>query len=141
MELLLNSGIYTRDGWVLISESSRKLLRTFRSAFRVSHLHSTMHHCLEITEILYNIFNSFEVFASHSNFLSLALVSKAFHEPALDVLWKFQRSLLPLIKTFPADVWEEEGDPSTLVSQSSSLTLRSLTYALVFPEDLSRIRL
>jgi hypothetical protein len=101
-----------------------------------------MHHCLEITEILYNIFNSFDIFASHSNFLSLALVSKAFYEPALDVLWKFQGSLLPLIKTFPADVWEEEGDPSTLVSLSVFVAYPKEPHiALVFPEDLSCIRL
>jgi hypothetical protein len=44
------------------------------------------------------------------------LVSKAFHEPALDVLWRSQTSILPLLKTFPVEVWTETGNPSTLVS-------------------------
>jgi len=72
----------------------------------------TTHHCLEITEILHNIFNSFDIYAARRNFLGFALVSKAFHEPAPDPLWKFQMSLLALVKTFPADVqWKEEGNP------------------------------
>ena len=29
-------------------------------------------------------------------------------EPTLNVLWKSQRSLGPLIRTLPADLWEEE---------------------------------
>jgi hypothetical protein len=82
----------------------------------VAPLKFTMHHCLEITEILHNIFNSFDIYAARRNFLDFALVSKAFREPALDVLRKFQMSLLALVKTFPADVWKEEGNPSTLVS-------------------------
>jgi hypothetical protein len=75
-----------------------------------------MHHCLDIAEILYIIFKNFHIYGSRYNLLSLAFVSKAFHEPALDLLWESQGSLLPLIKTFPADLWKEEGNPSTLVS-------------------------
>jgi hypothetical protein len=79
-------------------------------------LKSTMHHCLDITEILHIIFKNFHIYGSRYNLLSLAFVSKAFHEPALDLLWELQGSLLPLIKTFPADLWKEEGNPSTFVS-------------------------
>jgi hypothetical protein len=48
--------------------------------------------------------------------LAIALVSKNFCEPALDVLWGFQDSLLLLMKTFPPDLWIEEGNAKTLVS-------------------------
>lgn len=77
-----------------------------------------MHRCLEIAEILHIILKNISIYAygSRHNLLSLAFVSKAFHEPALDLLWELQDSLSPLIKTFPADVWKEEGNPSILVS-------------------------
>uniref|UniRef100_A0A5K1K0P3 Cell surface hydrophobicity-associated protein n=1 Tax=Ganoderma boninense TaxID=34458 RepID=A0A5K1K0P3_9APHY len=39
---------------------------------------------------------------------ALAVTCKAFMEPALNVLWKSQRSLGPLVRTLPADLWEEE---------------------------------
>ncbi|KIM84932.1 hypothetical protein PILCRDRAFT_87278 [Piloderma croceum F 1598] len=76
-----------------------------------------MHHCLEITEILKTIFNNFGFSASRRDLYALALVSKAFHEPALDVLWELQDCILPLIKTFPVEVWEQSGNPSTLSFQ------------------------
>lgn len=77
-----------------------------------------MHRCLEIAEILHIILEKIPIYGygSRHNLLSLAFVSKAFHEPALDLLWELQDSLSPLIKTFPADVWKEEGNPSILVS-------------------------
>jgi hypothetical protein len=71
-----------------------------------------MHHCLEITEILKTVFNNFSFSASRRDLYALALVSKAFHEPALDVLWELQTCILPLIKIFPVEVWEESGNPS-----------------------------
>ena len=70
-----------------------------------------MHHCLEITEILKTIFNNIGFPGSRRDLYALALVSKAFHEPALDVLWESQTSILPLIKTFPVEVWKEPGNP------------------------------
>jgi hypothetical protein len=79
-----------------------------------------MHRCLKIPEILKYIFSNFDI-SSHPNrrcLYAFALVSKAFHEPALDILWASQTSVLRLIKTFPVEVWKETGDPSTLVSFS-----------------------
>jgi hypothetical protein len=67
-----------------------------------------MHLCLQITEILTQILDSYDNNTQGKNtLLQLALVSKAFHEPALDSLWKFQLSFLILVKTFPSDLWEE----------------------------------
>jgi hypothetical protein len=75
-----------------------------------------MHDCLQITEILANIFDSYDDDKrSRNTLLHLALVCKIFHEPALDALWRFQWSLLTLVKTFPRDLWDETVDPETLV--------------------------
>lgn len=79
-----------------------------------------MHHCLQITEILINIFESYngcDRNQSKHTLLQLALVCKMFHEPALDVLWKFQSSFSTLVKTLPPDLWEEIGEPTKLVRQ------------------------
>lgn len=74
-----------------------------------------MHRCLQIHEILHNVLDNIALAASLRDLFSVALVSKAFNEPALDALWAFQDSLLLLIKTFPADLWIESGDPKKLV--------------------------
>jgi hypothetical protein len=77
-----------------------------------------MHRSLQITEILNNIFESYNGDAqSKSTLLNLALVCKTFHEPALDALWIFQRSFLTLLKTFPEDLWEETVKPTIPVSK------------------------
>jgi len=69
---------------------------------------TSMHLCLQITEILTLILDSYDDYRPDKNtLLQLALVCKAFHEPALDALWKFQKSFLILVKTFPRDLWEE----------------------------------
>lgn len=73
---------------------------------------------------------------------ALALVSKTFHEPALDVLWESQDSILRLIKTFPVEVWKETGNPSTLVRLSAvQFFSSSLTCAIVLPKGPSCVRL
>jgi hypothetical protein len=89
---------------------------------------ANMHRCLQIPELLYNILENFSVpppfeywhyprFRDLSrDLLAIALVSKTFCEPALDVLWSHQDSLPLLIKTFPRDLWTENGDPKKLVS-------------------------
>jgi hypothetical protein len=56
-----------------------------------------MHICLQIAEILTNIFETYNG-----------------DKEALDALWVFQRSFLPLLKTFPADVLEETGTSITI---------------------------
>ncbi|KAI0800386.1 hypothetical protein C8Q74DRAFT_1236194 [Fomes fomentarius] len=45
---------------------------------------------------------------SNPTLASLARTCKAFLEPTLDVLWRSQRSLGPIIRTFPESVWVEE---------------------------------
>jgi F-box-like len=68
---------------------------------------TSMHRCLQITEILTLILDCYDDYAPDKNtLLQLALVCKAFHEPALDALWKFQQSFMILVMTFPRDLWE-----------------------------------
>jgi hypothetical protein len=83
-----------------------------------------MHRCLEITEILKSVFYNlgYPQAASRGSLYALALVSKGFHEPALDILWELDGSVSPLVKTLPVEVWEETGDPSTLVTFSSFIS-------------------
>lgn len=42
--------------------------------------------------------------------VALASCCKSLEDPLLDTLWETQDRLLPLLKTFPGDVWKvEEG--------------------------------
>ncbi|KAI6127905.1 hypothetical protein EDD16DRAFT_1702217 [Pisolithus croceorrhizus] len=75
-----------------------------------------MHHCLQITEILCLIIE----FLAHEDLVTrlearsiprrdvarLARTCKAFMDPALDVLWKTQSSLSPLIMCLPDHLWK-----------------------------------
>ena len=79
---------------------------------------TVMHQCLHIAEIVANVCEQIREVTCHdstrpvvmfyqetprSTLLALALTSKSFLEPALDTLWKFQDSLLPILKTLPSD--------------------------------------
>lgn len=76
-----------------------------------------MHFCLQISEILVKIFASYDDDKeSIKTLYSLALVCKTLHEPARDALWRFQRSLVSLLKMFPGDVWVDMEDPAEAVS-------------------------
>jgi F-box-like len=76
-----------------------------------------MHLCLKIAEILTKIFSSYDGDKeSIKSLYSLALVCQIFHEPARDALWRFQRSFVTLVKTFPEDLWDETEDPVIAVS-------------------------
>ena len=37
--------------------------------------------------------------------VAFACCRKSFEDPALDALWETQNKLLPLLKSFPKDVW------------------------------------
>jgi hypothetical protein len=67
-----------------------------------------MHLCLQIAEVLTEIFASYDGDKEGIKTLySLALVCKIFHEPARDALWRFQQSFVTLVKMFPEDLWSE----------------------------------
>ena len=72
-----------------------------------------MHRCLWIQEVLHNIFDnladdlpSLETrgwpTVGHATLAQLARTCKAFTEPALDALWRFQPSLAPLVQCLPS---------------------------------------
>ncbi|KIJ06290.1 hypothetical protein PAXINDRAFT_92252 [Paxillus involutus ATCC 200175] len=46
----------------------------------------------------------------------LAQTCKALSEPALDILWKTQHSLAPLVMCLPQDAWYLGGSGKTIVS-------------------------
>ncbi|KDQ62040.1 hypothetical protein JAAARDRAFT_189414 [Jaapia argillacea MUCL 33604] len=67
-----------------------------------------MHPCLQIPEILHNIFSDLNY---HPDALAaLARTCWTFHNPASDVLWHEIKDFAVLLKTMPADSWMEEED-------------------------------
>ena len=66
-----------------------------------------MHACLNVDEIVRLI--ACELVASRgiATAVALACCCKSFEDPALDALWVKQDRLLPLLKTFPGDVWND----------------------------------
>lgn len=64
-----------------------------------------MHPCLLVDEIARKILD----YAPKRDQFSLAITCKAFAEPALDTLWHEQRSLVPLIRCMPQDLWIIKG--------------------------------
>ena len=84
-----------------------------------------MHTCLNVDEILRLL--ACELIGSEANAtaVSFACCCKSFQEPALDVLWKTQDRLTPLLKCFPQDVWEEKnGDFVSQVANCIFSTLK-----------------
>lgn len=87
-----------------------------------------MHHCLLIPELTLHIihFLADDRPACHdSHYLrnsrdvaKLARTCKALAEPALDVLWKTQHSLSPLVMCLPPDLWELSKRGKTIVSRA-----------------------
>jgi hypothetical protein len=71
---------------------------------------TSMHLCLQITEILTLILDSYDDYIQDKNTLL---------QLALDALWKFQQSSLMLVKTFQRDFWEETVVPHTPVRKST----------------------
>ncbi|KAJ2993224.1 hypothetical protein NUW54_g7760 [Trametes sanguinea] len=80
-----------------------------------------MHDCLLLPDIFHRILDFVELelpvdfYASHTqlwwknrSLARLARTCRAFQEPSLNVLWKRQYTLGPLVRTLPEDAWEEE---------------------------------
>ncbi|KAF8887141.1 hypothetical protein BD779DRAFT_530477 [Infundibulicybe gibba] len=80
-----------------------------------------MHRCLEISEIVALICEAFarsyntcgwESSQNPAALAALARTCQGFHQHALDALWRSQTTLIPLIKCFPEDAWEDGFDIS-----------------------------
>lgn len=66
-----------------------------------------MHPCLCIDEIVRLIARELVESRGGATSIALACCCKALEDPVLDVLWETQDRMLPLLKSLPADVWDE----------------------------------
>ncbi|KAJ7059743.1 hypothetical protein C8F01DRAFT_1370609 [Mycena amicta] len=68
-----------------------------------------MHRCLRIPEMVHLVLSHFDIFyfdkVTTAQVYALARTCSTFHFPALDILWKEQRTLLNLLKCVPDDAW------------------------------------
>lgn len=66
-----------------------------------------MHHIFQIDELVKEITRHMFVWHAPQRFmLDWALTCNTISDPALDVLWETQDSLVNLLKTLPSDIWE-----------------------------------
>ena len=82
-----------------------------------------MHICLNVDEIVR--FIACELVASEGKVTAVALAGccKSFEDPVLDALWETQEELLPLLISFPEDVWGEGGCTVSVPAACLSLSL------------------
>jgi len=85
-----------------------------------------MHPCLNVDETLRLLARKLVASEAKATAASLACCRKSFKDPVLDVLWKTQERLAPLLKCFPQDVWDEKD--RSFVSQAMVSSLFTLTY-------------
>ena len=78
---------------------------------------SFMHRCLLISEVVVNIAQEivnddkrWEKPTAWDSLAKLARTCRMFSEPSLDLLWRAQGSLIPLLRTMPADLWRVDDE-------------------------------
>jgi len=81
-----------------------------------------MHACLNVDEIIRLVARELVASGRKGSATALACSCKNLKDPVLDVLWEAQDQLRSLLKSFPADVWNEEGGNFV----STSTTFRPL---------------
>ena len=90
----------------------------------------SMHHCLQIQELLSLIFRHYA--HKPKMLVGLAMTCKAFQEPSLDFLWHTQTTLLPLLKCLPPNAWViKEGKFVSHISQDKTA---SFSYPIMTTE-------
>ena len=67
-----------------------------------------MHPCFSVDENLKLLARGLVALEAGASAVALACCCKSFEGPVLDVLWEIQDQLIPLLKCFPEDIWEEE---------------------------------
>ena len=84
---------------------------------------TTMHPALNILEIVVDVFS----YLDKKTLRSLSRTSRSLREPALDLLWREQDSLIPLFKCLPQSRWVEEKTSigTVLVSRDSLACLHT----------------
>ena len=81
------------------------LLNQFQGLWLLQPCSYSMHHCLQIQELLSIIFCHYDGAYDSKMLARLARTCKAFQDPALDILWHAQKTLLPLLKCLPPNAW------------------------------------
>jgi len=66
-----------------------------------------MHACLNVDEVVRLIVRELVLSSGKGAAVALACCRKSFEDPVLDTLWETQHRMLPLLKSFPGDVWNE----------------------------------
>ena len=94
-----------------------------------------MHHIFQIDELVKEITRHMFVWHTPQRFvLEWALTCKAISDPALDVLWETQDSLINLLKTLPSDIWEVNRRKLVSVFYPQNFTrLTPVSISLAFP--------
>ena len=67
-----------------------------------------MHACLSVYEIIRIVAKELVTSGAKASVVALASSCKSLEDPVLDELWRTQDRLLPLLKSFPGDVWKVE---------------------------------
>lgn len=65
-----------------------------------------MHRCLLMEDLIVLVCEELEF--DTSSLASVARTTKAFTDPALNVLWRCQESVYHLFQVFPEDIWDTE---------------------------------
>ena len=94
-----------------------------------------MHHCLGVDEILRLFACELVTSNAGATAVALACCRRSFEEPVLDSLWETQSQLVPLLKCFPRDAWEEED--GRFVSSLTVINLPTLKH--LFSKAFKRI--
>jgi len=68
----------------------------------------SMHACLNVDEIVRLIAHELVTSGGKAAAVSLACCCKSIEDSVLDVLWAKQECLLPLLKSLPGDVWNDD---------------------------------
>jgi len=87
-----------------------------------------MHTCLRVDEIVRLLACELVVSGGKAAAAALARCCKNFEDPVLDALWGTQDRLLPLLETFPEDVWDVVSH--TFVSQPTTPISSLLNYSI-----------
>ena len=85
-----------------------------------------MHPCLRVEEIVRLVASELVASKAEETSVALACCCKNFEDPVLDSLWEIQQRLLPLLKSFPGDVWKPDGPTVSVCQQGDFLLLTSL---------------
>jgi len=93
-----------------------------------------MHPCLGVDEVLRLLACELVASGANATAVSLARCCKGFADPVLDVLWEIQERLLPLLKSFPGDVWKVEAGRFVSLLKLSILSSSNRVTEEVFQE-------